>query len=430
MQIIRNILQITPAGADLTDIYGSKTGVELSLQLGTAVKLEFELHGELSDEDTAAVLPDYPIADLDSTAYYFALDLSCANSDTPVLLNFSGVTLAADNNGKSVMSVTIPNTAVEQMVIAMNGRSSQSFFAELGGIADDGTANFAWQFRITMQSRVYLGSEGENTPVNDPDYYTALQVEAAIGRQLFFEYSTDGVSWHKNLSGGDIYMRVKHGKNGNYSPAQLIPYGPQGEKGEPGADGKDGVDGKDGADGKDLDINAAGTLENRTAYDAESAGFAYFATDTNLLYIKNSATSADWSEGFPIYEVTYQDISEVRDKADSAWMATISLDDTKENKMTAVDMSQWDLSPDETGDIDGVVLESGKYYYLDYPIQMTLGVTSVEKSFSEIIVEFEYTSGTVSFPDTLKWIGNPSFEAGKTYIISIINNIAVAGVVE
>ena len=204
MQIIRNILQITPSGAKLTDIYGSDTGVELSLQLGTAVKLEFELHGGQSDENTTAILPDYPIDSLNSTAYYFALDLNCTNKDNPVLLNFSGVTLAADSNGKPVMSVVIPNTAVEQMVAVMKGRSSQSFFAELGGIADDGTANFAWQFNITMQSRVYLGSEGENSPVNDPDYYTALQVEAAIGRKLFFEYSADALSWHPELNDGDV----------------------------------------------------------------------------------------------------------------------------------------------------------------------------------------------------------------------------------
>ena len=410
MQIIRNILQITPSGANLTDIYGSETGVELSMQLGTAVKLEFELHGEQSEENSSAFLPDYPIEDLNSTAYYFALDLNCANTDSPVLLNFTGVSLSVDSNGKSVMSVVIPNTAVEQMVAAMKSKTSQSFFAELGGIAEDGTANFAWQFKITMQSRVYLGSEGENTPVNDPEYYTALQVEAVIGRQLFFEYSSDGVSWHDSLIDGDKYMRIKHGENGNYSPAQLIPYGPQGEKGEPGADGKDGVD------GKGLNINAAGTLENRTAYDAESSGFAYFATDTRLLYIKNSDASADWSEGFPIYEVTAQEIN--------------ALENTKENKMTPVDMLDYD--PNGMGQqVVDIHLEGNKYYFQNEEagdsIVEGLSVASVEQTLSEIIIRFRYISGGVSFPDTLQWIGTPSFESGKTYVISIVNNIAVAG---
>ena len=94
--------------------------------------------------------------------------------------------------------------------------------------------------------------------------------------------------------------------------------------------------------------------------------------------------------------------------------------------MTAVDMSQWEI---EWGLVENVPLEGGKYYYYE-EINMGLSIASVEQTLEEIIVQFYFNGGSVEFPDTLQWIGTPSFESGKTYVISIINNIAVAGVIE
>lgn len=91
--------------------------------------------------------------------------------------------------------------------------------------------------------------------------------------------------------------------------------------------------------------------------------------------------------------------------------------------LTAVDMSQWDIAD---GDIHVETgLQGGNYYYCDYPVTI-LTFEGIEKTLSEIIIQFT-CAGSITFPDTLKWIGSPSFEAGKTYVISIINNIAVAG---
>lgn len=59
------------------------------------------------------------------------------------------------------------------------------------------------------------------------------------------------------------------------------------------------VPGPQGPPGESFTIDAQGTLSERDAYDTEPAGFAYLATDTLELYIKNSSTSGDWSDALP-----------------------------------------------------------------------------------------------------------------------------------
>ena len=48
--------------------------------------------------------------------------------------------------------------------------------------------------------------------------------------------------------------------------------------------------------------DASGTLANRAQYDAAAAGFQYLRTDVtpHLMYVKNSASAADWSPGSPM----------------------------------------------------------------------------------------------------------------------------------
>ncbi len=57
--------------------------------------------------------------------------------------------------------------------------------------------------------------------------------------------------------------------------------------------------GNTGATGTGIQPNASGTLAGRAAYDGAAANFIYLRTDVtpNILYIKNSATSGDWSSG-------------------------------------------------------------------------------------------------------------------------------------
>ena len=48
-------------------------------------------------------------------------------------------------------------------------------------------------------------------------------------------------------------------------------------------------------------------------------------------------------------------------------------------------------------------------------------------------LSIEFTAGeniSVTYPQSLKIIGNPTFETGKRYLIAIYNNIMIAGVID
>ncbi|MCI5778908.1 MAG: hypothetical protein MR051_03690 [Lentisphaeria bacterium] len=231
MQTIRNILKIGTSGATLSDEFGSATGVELELMLGTEVTLEFDLRRDAGSASTA--LPAYPAAELTAGAYYCAFDLECRGSDAPLLLQISGISLTQDGAGHTVFTVPAINTAAEAMVAALSGQSSGTMFCEIGGLDTRGAAIFAWHFPVTVRNRVFSGT-GTPAVAGDPAYYTSAQVEAAISRPLCFEYSADGVDWHAAYADDDTLIRARHGETGLPSAAAPIFAGPKGDKGDPG----------------------------------------------------------------------------------------------------------------------------------------------------------------------------------------------------
>ena len=179
MQKLRSVLKIGSSGAVLCDNYGSGTAANLELMYGTAYILEFELRSEASGE--SARLPDYPAEELNASAYYCAFDFSCSNSDTPPLLIFSGVSVDKDDTGKTVFSVPLDTTAVSGIAAGLKNHSTVELFCELGGIDADGNAVFAWQFPVTLRSRVYSGTYSNDTEIADPAYFTAIQIQAITG---------------------------------------------------------------------------------------------------------------------------------------------------------------------------------------------------------------------------------------------------------
>lgn len=61
-----------------------------------------------------------------------------------------------------------------------------------------------------------------------------------------------------------------------------------------------GEKGDKGDAGNGLAFDASGPVSERAQYDAEAEGFVFFATDEGNFYVKNSATSADWSAAIPL----------------------------------------------------------------------------------------------------------------------------------
>jgi hypothetical protein len=142
---------------------------------GTSYILEFDLRSENTGE--SAVLPAYPAAALQASGCYCALDKESNNSDDPPMLIHSGVTLTADKDGYCILSVPFNGNAGSELAGSLTGQSAVELLCELGGFDPDGTAVFAWQFPVTLRSRVYRGSGSENLP-DDPAYFTAVQVQA------------------------------------------------------------------------------------------------------------------------------------------------------------------------------------------------------------------------------------------------------------
>lgn len=66
-----------------------------------------------------------------------------------------------------------------------------------------------------------------------------------------------------------------------------------------------------------------------------------------------------------------------------------------------------------------------------YGVITSLSIQAIEKSTVECTIEF--TAGeniSVTYPQSLKTIGNPTFITGKRYLIAIYNNIMIAGVID
>ena len=254
MQTVRSILQISNHGVRLTDEFGSTTGVDLELMLGTAVRLEFDLRGNFSSDNGELTI--YPADTLDFRACYFALDTQNRNSGSPALLKYSGITLERSASGHNILVVELENNATGKIISAISGQTSGSFRAEIGGVDAQGITLFAWQFDLSIRSRVFIG-EADETVTGDPAYYTAVQTLAMldercdnistelsgelagkIANPIELQFSADGTNdWHDVQNDDDKYYRQRIANlDAQWSGAIAMLPGIPGEKGDPGED--------------------------------------------------------------------------------------------------------------------------------------------------------------------------------------------------
>ena len=75
--------------------------------------------------------------------------------------------------------------------------------------------------------------------------------------------------------------------------------GDVGSRGPQGLQGLQGLIGPQGIQGQSFVPNAIGLLSERSAHDGEVQGYAFFATDSALIYFKKSAVSGNWTAGTP-----------------------------------------------------------------------------------------------------------------------------------
>ncbi len=173
-----NVLQISPSGAKLCDEHGDSAGIALAFSLGQHLTLEFDLRGAKSED---GILLPLETAELEQCpAFYFALGNVWNAASTPLLLRTSGITVET-RNGKSILTVEIPDTGVASLVASLAGKSSAVFTCEIGGLDENALAVFVWQFQVTVCNRIYLGGDLPESVSGDPAYLTAAEVRALIG---------------------------------------------------------------------------------------------------------------------------------------------------------------------------------------------------------------------------------------------------------
>ena len=84
----------------------------------------------------------------------------------------------------------------------------------------------------------------------------------------------------------------------------------------------------------------------------------------------------------------------------------------------------------ESATEDAKEIQPNRYYIFGEKQNLTITLAEGEEGkLNEYM--FEFTSGTtpttLTLPETVKWMGDNTIEASKTYQVSIVNNIAVIG---
>ena len=240
------------------------------------------------------------------------------------------------------------DTNTTRFAEALSSSGLQNFYFCITGIPSGQTAKTVLAyFRFKAENRP---SSSAGAPVSgDPEYLNSLEIQALVKSAPDFQFSVDGATdWHDTQVATDRYYREQRnggewsaaialiepadafvyvayasdnsGTDFNLTSSDTLKYraeihvteeiatpaasdfsGATWVKyiGNDGATGPAGADGTDGADGQSFTVDASGLLSEISTYDAELEGFAFLATDTGDIYIKNSDTSGDWSDAIP-----------------------------------------------------------------------------------------------------------------------------------
>ncbi len=348
MQTINKTLALKENVASWVTEFG-ETEATPEIVIGLRAKFRFDLRRNVSDSETDKLLP-VDINEYLCDSYYFALDGDYREDTDPKLLKTTGITVEQDSDGHVYLNAEIPNTAVPGLIAAVGeaetAKETVSLIGEIGGYnGDNGAecAEFAFQFLFTIRNRVYRGGEVPEEVQNDPEYLTAVQVDAKIAAavaaatqappaSLTIGTVESGEEANATVTGnapnqtlnltlplGANGITPSIGENGNWflgeTDTGISATGANGITPSIGENGNwylgitdtgvkaAGIDGEDGEDGEGIEWDANGVVAEKAVYDDAPARFRFAATVTNseaktsTLYIwrKLSDSHADWS---------------------------------------------------------------------------------------------------------------------------------------
>ena len=178
---MKTILQITPSGVKVSDLYGDSARTP-EIFLMSRADLTFDLRG--SEQEKSGILTPFKPVRNDISEWYFALDRDFDSATTPKLLITSGISCQVLDN-ETLLCIDIPNTGADALVRDMAGKASQNYTCEIGAFDSEGRAIHTWQFEVAVKNRIYPGTVPPEV-ISDPQYLTALQIKALLSNLTGF----------------------------------------------------------------------------------------------------------------------------------------------------------------------------------------------------------------------------------------------------
>lgn len=338
MQNIEKILKIDGSAATWADKWG-KTLAAPELMVGVKYCLVLDLRSVNADAESGELLPVAP-DEFDADSFYIALDADYDQTTIPKLLKTDGITLSSSDDGRVLLAVELPETALPELIAALDKSGSVSLHGEIGGFeVNDGAAaaGFAFQFELTVRNRIWLGGEVPPEVEGNPEYLTAAEVRALIAeatRPPKGDKGDPGLSAYEIAVAGGYTgtqaewlesLKGKDGEDGASAYELAVAGGYEGTesewleslKGEAGLSAyevavlqgymgtaEEWLASLKGEPGDGLHYDKSGELSELDAYADEPAGFVFAATETDsetktsklYLYTKNSDDFGDWCD--------------------------------------------------------------------------------------------------------------------------------------
>ena len=348
---------VRPSGViRLFDVFGNSEGVNYTSAKVTGNTIEFTLPEGSELEKTyeagaSADIPDalYMQAALDTEISdpangLFAFDLVADSVKLREVMEYSNTRSMDDIAGMELLLFTVSEDSVtERESFLCNTISIFGTIAEASvnaQIPDQEKNNLAAFISAMIGNGVILQFSEKGTDWHDEQaqndkfirFRSSSSSTAAWSGAIALPEGSQGPQGVRGEKGeaGPQGMQGKQGPQG--MQGEQGPQGMQGEQGEKGEPGKDGTDGKaatitvgtvitgnPGTDakvenvgtandaifritiprGSAFTIDATGTLAERASYNTTAKGFSYLCLDDGCVYIKNSDTSADWSDPIP-----------------------------------------------------------------------------------------------------------------------------------
>ena len=118
MQNIEKILKIDGSAATWADKWGKSIAAP-DIMEGVKYTLLLDLRSVNTDEESGELLP-VAQDEFNADSFYIALDADYDQTTIPKLLKTDGITLSSTEDGRALLAVELPETAVPELVDALD----------------------------------------------------------------------------------------------------------------------------------------------------------------------------------------------------------------------------------------------------------------------------------------------------------------------